>query len=334
MTMLSKYSFVALIGTVLGAYPKGELVDHSYCYIDKIGPFSLEKNQILNLNVKYHLNAGRPVKPYFCIFNGDSRTLFREEGEYITTIRHMPYYWSTSIDLKDYVAPNGLQFMFGMIDERYYEYQILHTEFSVFPIGLTTINPFTLPGGVYESKPYAYHSDENDEYSHIAKYDFNGLIEYTNDTDFSYLEYSTCSFTYDSVDEDFTYEDAYIKFYDTKHLFNKWRTSSDGCKHIKLRLMYTKSLKLVDIITYQNYYLNRDTMEISDIYRDGFTSVGRFYLPYNFMAYAKDYTFSVELVGVGADKLNVSYPLVLGNNKNHFGLCNSSDYCVIGGIAK
>ena len=91
---------------------------------------------------------------------------------------------------------------------------------------------------------------------------------------------------------------------------------------------------MVDIVMRNECYLNKDTMEVSDIYRNNFDMVGKFYLPYNFSKFVNEYQFSVELIGVGEDKLNIIYPIEFSSNKNTFGLCNNSDYCVIGGISK
>ena len=210
---------------------------------------------------------------------------------------------------------------------------ILGKEFTIYPINTKVINPFLNNERAYSCKPYAFERTLDEDIYYSAMYDFSNLLDYTEGRLTRYLEYPSCSFGYESLDP-FTYEDAYIKFYDKHHLFNKYRTSSDGYKHIPLILEFMKDERKVNISTKHGYYFNETTMEISDIYRSGFKYTEKFVLPYNFSTFEEDYEFSIEMIDIGGDKLDVIFPIGFGSNRNYFGLCSNSENCVIGGIVE
>ena len=337
MTPLFKNSFFVMLSSLVVTSFRSDLVQHCFSQISLVGPFELDPNNTVRSKIEYSY-YGRELIYYKNREVFETATLYRTNDCQLASYARMVHTYEEpgqtilwQLPIYEFLTTDGLRIKLELriTDGRLYQ----EDTFDLYPINTETFNPFLTNNRTYESKVYAFEKPYNlYPINHTAKYDFSLLEESTTDNNV-YFEYPNCSFQYEAY-EDFSYGEAYIKFYDTDHLFNFYRTSSDGYKHIPLILEYDNSLKRVNVSMKQSYYVNRETMKISDIYRNNFELTDKFYLPYNFKNYSENYEFSVHLIDIGADKLDVIFPLSLAFQRSKFGLCNNSDYCVIGGIVE
>ena len=328
MKLFNNSCFILLSSVLSMITTNGKL--KVYEYIDtNIGPFEVRKNKTSNLAFEYKMDVNARVYEYIDVFvpnKGWVESKTTNTFDYHGQIRNVSF----DMPVSKYMTLNGLRILFEVRNSKTDE-PYVDIDCFLYPIDTKTLNPFINNDYIYESLPYAYDTIIGGDCYARSKYDFHNLINYTVDTDNRYFDFPNCSFDYIGRDS-FTYKEAYISFYDSHNLFPKYRTSSDGFKHIPLYIVPDK--EVIKIGMKRDYYLNAETMEISDIYRSGYERVDNFYLPKNFKHFKDDYMFEVNLIDIGEDRLDVIYPIELGSYKNFLGLCNNSEFCITGQIEK
>ncbi len=301
------------------------------------GPFDIEdkgKETMVPIWYHYHYEVEKTVYETLTITTMDNRTLFYR-GTKMHNIHERDFGFSVDFEvpLYKYLDSSGYKIVFSVIDAN--TNKLFHDPASldIFPINTETFNPFATNDKTYQSKPVVSYFLWYPTY-YVSTYDFSGLVDEFDGKDSRYLHYPICSFKYEYEKEPFTYKEAYIKFFDKKNLFPYYTKSSDGYKHIPVSLVYNEQSKSIEVRIKQEFYVKKDTMQVSDIYRKGFEMTEFFALPHNFEYYINEYNFEMVMMDLGADKLDVIYPISFGHSRGFFGLCKDSEYCVTGGVVE
>lgn len=301
------------------------------------GPFEIEdkgKTTMVPIWFCYNYEVEKILFESLEITTMDNQTLFQKFTKmHYNAERNTGTMVDFEAPLYKYLNPSGYKIVFSIYDAQ--TKKLFHDQaiLEIFPINTETFNPFATNDKTYQSKPIVSKFLWYPTY-YVATYDFSGLVNEFDGKDSRYLHYPICNFKYEYEDKPFTYKEAYIKFFDKKNLFPYYTTSSDGYKHIPVTLFYNASSKSIEVRTKEEFYVNKDTMQVSDISRKGFEMVDYFALPHNFEYYINEYNFQMVMVDLGADKLDVIYPISFGHSRGFFGLCKDSEYCVTGGVVE
>ena len=338
MTKLFRNSFFVLLQSVTILPSNQHENPGLWTNTNKLGPFDINDKGVLSIvpvEYEYNYGIGKTVYESVTITSMDNRSLYykRLQSHYIYETES-PIKRTFELPIYDYLDPTGRKLIFSIRNPETHALLYDQVVLNIFPINCVTFNPFETNNKIYESKPIVSLLKYGVPTHYHARYDFSGLADTFDGDDNRHLHYPICSFKYHYEKEQFSYKEAYIKFFDQKNLFPYYTTSADGYKHIPVRLVYDDYSGSIEVRIKHEFYLKVDTMQISDIYRKGFEMTGFFTFPYNFDYYANQYNFEMVMVDLGVDKLDVVYPISLGNSKGYFGLCKNSEYCVTGGVVE
>lgn len=143
---------------------------------------------------------------------------------------------------------------------------------------------------------------------------------------YRYLDVSRIGFSYNN--SKFNYESAYLTFDDYDYTFPFMEHDINNQIRIDLNLsIYNKN---VGARLKSKYYVNPISLDMSEIYREGFISAPYFYLPKNMKDRLNTSNFTLHLAGLGNSKMNLKCIMKYTCNRSIFGPCMSSDYCVLG----
>lgn len=228
----------------------------------------------------------------------------------------------------DYLGPAGMDVKLSV--NNYTTYALLFSnQFTIYPAGQNTINPFELPTFEYESNPIAIKIMSGNLTSYTCKYNFEKMETTFNTKYPEYLNLSNLTFSYNSG-LPFENGNGYLKFLDYKNLFPYLSNDEEGYKHINIK---THFINGIGTFRYDcSFYYEPNSLQISDIWRSGFQETDKLYIPKNSYEELEKYKFELHVYGIGADKLNLLIPLIYQCSSNIFGTCNNSRYCVTGGI--
>ena len=81
----------------------------------------------------------------------------------------------------------------------------------------------------------------------------------------------------------------------------------------------------------RTFYVNRRTLEVSDVYQSGWVMTPHFYLPVNGRKKLNGKTMYFELNELGYDKISTIIPLRYELDRTIIGVCTDGDFCVVGG---
>lgn len=320
---------VAVVSTVINSFVNNAGAELGM-YTPQIGPFDAQQedmhSQIGYIYNSDYSNMGEIVS--FAYHGGEiEKSNVFEKHTYSRFAFHNRDY---VLPLKTYLKSSGLDIIF-----RTYNYttntNIEKRIVTIYPRSHSNINPFNLINMTYTSKDIAAQINAGAISYTNCQYNFNNLQPYFNMDWTSFLDLSDSSFTYSSP-IDFSYNSGKLKFVDEKEIFPYLPIDSEGFKYVDLKLEINNGI--VSFGYAHDFYYDPKTLQISVIWRNGFSETNRFLVPKNKSNDLSKYTFFIELDGVGGDMINISYPIKFTTYHNYFGTCDKSDYCIMGGIKK
>jgi len=304
-----------------------QLDDYFNC--DFYGPFSLSNINDININLTYRLYS---VSSQNII---ERIRLFDSSNHAVSVSSKATFYYTKGstkevsflLSLEDYLTNNGLTLKFEIINSSTKAVLKTHSA-SFYPRSESYISGVTLKRNIYTSKSLGFYGDGLNINEAYETFDFTNFGDYL-DIDYYYrLGIDKVSFDYPNS-YDFTFEYAYLWFNDDQNLFPYYKHQNNGDIYIPITL-YKQGNK-IRFKYAKNFYINKRTLQISDVYRSGFVATRDFYLPVNGKNKFNNKQLCFELHNMGLDGLSTSIYLRYDVSQSLVGVCKDSDYCIIGG---
>lgn len=231
-----------------------------------------------------------------------------------------------TIPIRDYLTYQGLTLKFEILNKD----RILMREFfaSFYPVTTPELSYIYLKNNAYQTNSIAFYGDGVTLREGKELFDFRELGDYI-DVDYYYrLDLKSLCFKYESVFP-LMYSSADLIFEDHDYLFPYM--SHDASDNISLKLQLFKKDGYFRFKYDKKFYVNKRTLQISDIYRDGFVLTSDFYLPINGKKIFNNKTIYFAFNKLGQSQITVTFPLHYSIDKSLVGLCNDGKHCVSGG---
>ena len=231
-----------------------------------------------------------------------------------------------TVPIRDYLTIKGLTLKFEILNS---SYSILKCyQASLFPVVTPDYSYIYYKNNVYETNSIAIYGDGIDMREGKELFDFRELGDYI-DVDYYYrLDINNLFFDYESVFS-LMYSSMYLIFEDRDHLFPY--LSHDDSENVSLKLQIYKKDGHYHFKYENKFYINKRTLQVSDIYRQGFALTSDFYLPINGKKLFNGKTIYFAFNKLGQSEITVSFPLHYSIDKSLVGLCNDGKHCVGGG---
>ena len=159
-------------------------------------------------------------------------------------------------------------------------------------------------------------------------YDFRNIGDYIDNDYYYRLDISKNNFLYPN-DLTFSYKSAKLRFNDSGYIFPYYTHQSNDDVEIPMKL--SRDGNRISFAFDRTFYVNRRTLEVSDVYQSGWVMTPHFYLPVNGRKKLNGKTMYFELNELGYDKISTIIPLRYELDRTIIGVCTDGDFCVVGG---
>ena len=128
----------------------------------------------------------------------------------------------------------------------------------------------------------------------------------------------------------FTMEQAYLSFVDTNNLFPSIPLEEDGTKilHLSYKQVYQRVY-----LEFRPLFVSPITLDISRGLKIGYQKTNYLFFPRNKQTELQGYTFTINMLNMGANGIAVHHEVMLNTSKLLIGPCNDSTFCIVGGKA-
>lgn len=297
---------------------------------DVIGPFK-EFNEDVDINLYYTSGSNySEVMEFMNLYLPNGEIVYSYKTAAHSIRAGIKNSFSPTLPLSSFFSNKGLIFEFKAIIYPSLE-EITSSTATIYPCGLDNIDPFKLIDRKFISKPVAFSFAAGRSTEHTCKFDFTEFETSFRSKSYSYINVNDMGFSYVSS-LPFQSGTCQLKFKDDKHLFPLMSSKTDGYIHLPIQLNENGTN-----ITYsfkRKFYYDKNTMQISDIWRNGFENTDYFYLPLNHKEDLETYEFIFEFYDIGGSKAHIEYSLRYSTRTYLFGSCNNSDYCIVGGVVQ
>lgn len=232
-----------------------------------------------------------------------------------------------TMPIKEYLTNNGMTFKFEVVDKTKH---LIVADYgaTIYPLSNDKPTAQELKSGVYETRDVGFYADGKGIKGIKEKFDFTNLTDYL-DVDYYYrLNLTNIKFKYDSL-FDFSYDSINLRFEDRENLFPYM--NHDGV-NINIPLSTTKINETLTLKYKNSFYVNKRTLQLSNVSRAGYAPSTYFYLPVNGKRIFNNKLLYLDVIGLGKSKLNASFPIRYVADRSLVGLCGDSDYYIEGGI--
>lgn len=191
------------------------------------------------------------------------------------------------------------------------------------------INFQTLKNGIFSSENFAFFADGISLFGINERLDFTSFSDYL-DVDYYYrLNLGNLKFAYFSLIP-FNYESATLRFIDKERLFPF--LSHDINHEVKLPISLKSNGNVISFAFKDKYYINKQTLQISETFKPNYALTGDFYLPINGKKIFNHKTLFLDINGIGVNKISTTISLNYDADKDLMGLCHDAVHCIVGGM--
>lgn len=178
-----------------------------------------------------------------------------------------------------------------------------------------------------QGRNVAFKVESNVVKTYADDFNFTGLKNYIDADNYYSLSLRNIEFLHNS--QKFFYTQAYMQIKDKNQLFKNMPHTNGN---IILPLVIendeeTKSFKFKN-----KFYVNRLTLEISNVKKDGYVETEKFFLPIN---KKKDFIgteMKIVISNCGYSRFNLMFDISYDVSRGLIGDCSNSDYCIKGEI--
>ena len=295
----------------------------------RYGPFSVDNCSDFTARFTYKLNSVsdqkiierlRLLSTSGSVLHATSKASF----DYVTGKQRTV---SFTVPMKDYWTSNGLTLKFEIVNASSYTILKAHTA-TFYPVLNGTVSIGTLRRKIYTSRSFGFKGDGTNMVETTESFDFTNIGSYVNVDNYYCLDLDNNYFYYlDSYSLSCTSVELRIKDYDNLFPYLTHKSNSD----VIVPLTLHKRGTAVTFKLKNSYYVNKKTLQISDVYRQGFALTNRFYLPINGKRTFNNKWLYIDIKELGISKISTSVSLKFNVDRNFVGVCSDGDYCVTGG---
>lgn len=303
-------------------------VEQDYFYCDTYGPFLPNQIGKVEMTFKYRL-----VNVSHEIFAERVRLFMNGQVVYVSKKAPFSYSAGTTkevtfkVNIHDYLTESGLELRFELLTSNSLDIVKSHNV-TFYPPKEERLLATELKYYTYESRNVGFYADG------IGFKELKDVLDFTKygdyvDNDYYYrLDIGRNTFYY-SNNYELDYKSAYLRFYDGDYLFpNLTHQSND---EIVLPLKLWKREEKLSFQFQNKFYVNRNTLDISDTYQPNYIISSSFYLPINSHSKFNGKTLYVDINGMGLNQINTTLSLKYQLDRLIIGSCSNGEYCVHGG---
>ena len=162
-------------------------------------------------------------------------------------------------------------------------------------------------------------------------YDFTDTNEYITVDDYSRIDISTVTFDY-YPRPTLGFKNAYLEIVDYENIYPNMTKFNDNIIRVPLKAD-PKSMN-IKFKYNTKMYVNQSTLDMSDLPLEGYTETTSFYLPFGKQEKMNNNELRIFINESGFDLADITIPLRFIEDRNYFGFCSDSDYCIHGGVRR
>ena len=231
-----------------------------------------------------------------------------------------------TLPLVDYWTAKGMELRFEILDSGRTVVKSYNAVF--YPAKNGEVSASTLKSGLYTSNSLGFFGDGSMMCELRERFDFTTIGDYIDNDYYYRLDIARNYFIYPN-DFVLQYKSVYLRFNDEDNLFPYYTHESNGDMKIPLYLYANEGHICFGFK--KTFYVNKRTLDISDLYQTDWVTTPHFYLPINGLKKFNGKTIYFELNGLGFDNITTAIPLKYELNRTIVGVCTDSEYCVSGG---
>lgn len=295
----------------------------------RYGPFSVDDCKDFTAKFTYKLNSISNQKVFermrlLSISGSVLHVSSKASFDYVTGTQKTI---SFTVPMSDYWSSNGLTLKFEIVNASSYAILKAHTA-TFYPILNGTVSIGTLRKKIYTSKCFGFTGDGTKMVETTETFDFTNIGSYVNVDNYYCLDLANNFFYYlDSYTLSCTSVELRIKDSDNLFPYLTHKSNDD----IIIPLTLHKRGTAVTFKLKNSYYVNKKTLQISDVYRQGYFLTSKFYLPINGKKTFNNKWLYIDIKGLGISKITTSVSLKFNVDRNLVGVCSDGEYCVVGG---
>lgn len=200
-----------------------------------------------------------------------------------------------------------------------------YVSYSLYPKANIALDP-----DLYKDYPYVFNNiSQRDGTSLKETFLFNNFISYLDIDRYYILDLSKLTFQY-SAPFAFSYEEAYLSFKGGKSLFPHLEVNQDNDPYVKIHL--SSRDYIVSLFFNNDFYVDKESLEIYSKKENNTEPTNHLYLPKNKLKEMSEVPVILTVKNIGLNNTSFSYEMEFNAERNLFGSCLDSDYCIVGGI--
>ena len=300
---------------------------NDYFSCPKYGSFPLGLNTSTEVTFTYELNTleSQTIIERVRLFRNGSVVAAVTNGSFSYT-KGTRKDVTFTLPIKDYWTTNGLEIRFEIMNTSYTVIKSFSSSF--YPPRNGLVSASTLKGAIYTSNSLGFYGNGEQMKELKEIYDFRNIGDYIDNDYYYRLDISKNNFLYPN-DLTFSYKSAKLRFNDSGYVFPYYTHQNNDDVEIPLKL--TRDGNCISFAFDRTFYVNRRTLEVSDVYQSGWVMTPHFYLPVNGRKKLNGKTMYFELNELGYDKISTIIPLRYELDRTIIGVCTDGDFCVVGG---
>lgn len=161
-------------------------------------------------------------------------------------------------------------------------------------------------------------------------YNFKDTNEFLSLDAQSRIDLSELSFTY-TPSNYYSVKEAFLEIIDYQNIYPNL-TKVDGDKTIRIPLTAVNVNSNVRFELNNTMYVNQSSLDMSSTPREGYIETSSLYVPFAKQMKMCDNEVKVVLHESGFDLAEITIPMTFVIDRNTFGFCSDSDYCIHGGV--
>ena len=280
-------------------------------------------NENQTMRVVFSTSGSRSFTLKVNVYNNKTNALTYTQSYEIQTFSTGIAIENITLPFKNRINGDGLKIEFVIIQGK----QDFKYSGVLYPYTNQSINV-----SHYRHEPYVTQNSiikfDNNTVINEEYFDFTNLNEYLSLGAGNVLDLNNITF---NVDKKIGFVAENIKFYikDYANIF----TGLNRIKNIvELSMNYTYDNGEVSLHLNEQMYVNKKTLEMSAIQKEGYELTDRLYLPVGKESLFEEDEVYISISGGGYSKTDIIMPFSYFLDSKEVGQCYESDYCISGGI--
>lgn len=293
-----------------------------------IPPLSPNRDNPINIGVIFGNESDYTLTiRYKHLSEGGSYEIYNETG-------HTKRLNTTAYFPKDKVESGRIALFIYVYSDAFQngEISIGMTLHSIIPANVALTSNYVTSFATEENYySYSLFAKPTEQY-YAEKYKFYDFQREQEQSYYNYLDLDRINFSYTSApDAIFTYQDCYIYLQNYNHWFDNIGTVFGNFRKIPISIINKGDayhFELKDTI-----YVDKNTNRLFSACQENTFPTKKLFLPKN--GYTTDkIQMNLNIKGVGYNEANISQTFLFSINRNYFGDCYNSEYCISGSEAE